>query len=325
MMSAEIDRPKISVVMTVYNAEKFLDEAIRSVLGQSFAEFEFIVVDDGSTDRSVDRVKAYTDRRMRFFPLVHSGRAASLNFAIAESTASFIAIMDADDIAYPQRLQSEFEAIARDPALDVVGSSYQVIDEQGDLVREKHLPMSHEAIVALMPVQCSVCFPAALIRKDIFLQAGPFNEKLTAAVDYEMWLRILDRAKFHNLPSILLKYRLSGTSISSRFRNVQAAQTYELSMRYLQEKYQNAQSEMSKASVTLQLGKLEYYYGTMVNARKYFSKLLWNNPDTFGAWRYYLASLFGSRIFRLIRSTKLSDTFGKIFKQSPGKNEYFMP
>src|SRR5208283_1738877 len=138
---------KMSVAMTVYNGEKFLEEAVRSILDQTLDDFEFIIVDDGSTDRSVELIKKHTDRRIRLFPLAHVGRAAALNYAIAQTTAPFIAIMDADDIAYPYRLQMQYDAIVHDQTIDVVSSSYQMVDEKGNLIREKHLPPSHEAIV----------------------------------------------------------------------------------------------------------------------------------------------------------------------------------
>ena len=259
------------------------------------------------------------------FPLAHVGRAAALNYAIAQTAAPFVAIMDADDIAYPHRLQMQYDAIVHDQTIDVVSGSYQMVDEQGNLIREKHLPTLHEAIVELMPVQCSMCFPAALIRKSVILQAGMFDEKLVAAIDYDLWLRILDRAKFYNLPNSLIKFRISRTSLSSKFRNVQLQHTYEMGMHYLEEKYRIVGEDESKAKISLQFGKLEYYYGTMVNARSRFARLLWNKPTMFIAWRYYIASLLGDNIFRLLRSTGLADGIGNIFRKSSLNNDYFMP
>ena len=162
---------KISVVMTVYNGEKFLEEAIRSILEQTFAEFEFVIVDDGSTDRSVELIKRYNDKRIRFFPVAHVGRAAALNYAISQAASPFIAIMDADDIALSDRLQRQFDAMMNDERIDVVSSSYIMIDEEGNPIREKHLPVKHKAIVDLMPVQCSMCFPSTLIRKSILQES----------------------------------------------------------------------------------------------------------------------------------------------------------
>ncbi len=325
MANVEIPAVKISVLMTVYNAEKYLDEAIRSVLEQTFLEFEFIIVDDGSSDRSAEMVKRYADRRIRFFPLEHLGRAAALNYAVAQSAAPLIAVMDADDIAYPHRLQLEYDAIVHDQAIDAVSSSYQMIDDRGNLIREKHLPMSHEAIVDLMPVQCSMCFPSALIRKSVLQQAGMFNEKLAAAIDYDLWLRILDRGMFRNLSDSLIKRRISRTSISSRFRNVQMQQSYEMGMHYLKEKYRVAQDEESKSKISFQLGRLEYYSGTMKNARKHFVRLLWNTPTMFIAWRYYIVSFLGNRLFMILRSTGLADGIGNIFRKSSVSRDYFMP
>jgi glycosyltransferase involved in cell wall biosynthesis len=316
---------KMSVVMTVYNGGKFLDEAIRSILEQTFDDFEFIIVDDGSTDRSPELIKKYTDRRIRFFPLAHAGRAAALNYAVSQTASPFIAIMDADDIALPHRLQTQFDAMMNDERIDVVSSSYIMIDEQGNLIREKHLPTSHDAIVDLMPVQCSMCFPSALIRKSMLQQAGVFDVKSVIGEDYDLWLRILDRAKFYNVSRSLIKYRISNTSTSVKFRKLQLRHSYEKGIHYLEEKYRKAQGDESKAKISLQLGRREYYYGNMMKARWHLAKLLWNGPAMPMAWRYYLASLLGNRIFLFLRSTGLADGIGNIFRKSSVNNDYFMP
>jgi glycosyltransferase involved in cell wall biosynthesis len=324
-VDVNIIMPRISVIMTMYNAERFLREAIESILSQTYRNFEFIIFDDGSTDNSVAIAESYNDPRIRLFRSPHIGRAATLNKAVEAAKTGLLAFMDADDIALPHRMQMQYDTMVNDETIDTVSSSYQLIDERGNPIREKHLPVSHEAIVELMPMQCSVCFGAALIRTSILLQAGMFDEKLTTAIDYDLWLRILDRAKFYNISNSLVKVRISNTSISSRFRNVQFRHTYEMGMHYLEEKYRNAQGDESKAKISLQLGKLEYYYGTMVNARKYFVKILWNKPYMFVAWRFYIASFLGSRIFMLLRSTGLADRIGNIFKKSSRKYDYFMP
>ena len=144
-------------------------------------------------------------------------------------------------------------------------------------------------------------------------------------IDYDLWLRILDRAKFYNISTSLVKYRISKNSISSRFKHMQLQHSYEKAICYLEEKYRNAQGEESKAKISLQLGRREYYYGNMVKARGHFDKLLWYRPTMFIAWRYYLASLLGSRIFLLLRSTGLADSIGNIFRKSLMNHDHFMP
>ena len=118
-----------------------------------------------------------------------------------------------------------------------------------------------------MPVQCSMCFPAAVIRKNILVQAGMFDEKLVAAVDYDLWLKILHNAKFHNIPINLIKYRISSNSISSRLKDVQSRYTYEIGVRYLKEKYRIAQRDDAKAKISVEARQIGVLPGEMVNAR----------------------------------------------------------
>jgi glycosyltransferase involved in cell wall biosynthesis len=316
---------EISVVMTVFNGEKFLREAVQSILDQTFSEFEFIIVDDGSTDRSAEYMRSFSDRRIRFFPFDHVGRAAALNYGLAQATAPLVAFADADDIASPHRLQLEYDALQNNAEVDAVGSWYQIIDEQGGLMREKRLPTSHKEITELMPVQCSVCFPAALVRKETIVQAGSFNEKLTAAIDYDFWLRILDTARFMNLPMSLIKFRISPQSISGRLKTTQKQQGYAMGMDYLQKKYTNTHDAEMKAKISMQLGKVEYYAGNMAAARSHVARLLWNNPDMFIAWRYYLASLLGKNVFAFLRRTGIAGSVGNVLRGSSAEHDYFMP
>ena len=316
---------KMSVVMTVYNGEAFLTEAVRSILEQSFQDYEFVIVDDGSTDRSAEIIRNHRDERIRFFPLNHIGRAAALNYAIAQTTSPLVAIMDADDIALPQRLQVEFDVLSKDDAIDVVSSSYIIINAQGKVIREKYLPVTHQAIVDLMPVQCSMCFPASVIRKRIILNAGMFDERSTVSEDYEFWLKILGRAKFSNVPMSLIKYRVSQNSTSVKFKKSQFQRSYQLGSQYLEERLRTQQDRESRALIILQLGKREYYSGTMASARRYFAKLLWSKSLMRFAWRYYLSSLLGDRFFSFLRKSGVADRLGRLFRRRSMKHDYFMP
>jgi len=311
--------------MTVFNAGTFLREAVQSILDQTFSEFDFIIADDGSTDRSREYLTNLADPRIRFFPLGHVGRAAALNFAVFHTSAPLVAFADADDVASPHRLQLQYDALQNDPAIDAVSSWYQMIDEEGNLIGEKRLPTSHEEIVQLMPVQCSMCFPAALIRKEIVVQAGPFDEKLSAAIDYDFWLRILDLARFANLPMSLMKFRISPQSISGRFKTAQGQQAYDLGKNYLRKKFEEAGDAGSKADISLQLAKVEYYSGNMALARRHLAGLLWNSAVMVVAWRYFLASLLGKKVFAFLRRTGVAGSLGKLLGGASSKHDYFMP
>ncbi|MGA7160096.1 MAG: glycosyltransferase [Bacteroidota bacterium] len=315
----------LSVIMTVYDQADYVGEAVESIIRQTYREFDFIIIDDGSDDQSLAKIQKYDDPRIRIFSRDHQGRGSALNFALAQTNATWVAFIDADDIALPDRLLLQTRALAEDEAIDAISGWYQLVDERGNIIREKRLPSKHEEIVELMPVQCSMCFPAAIIRKNILVQAGMFDEKLVAAVDYDLWLKILDNAKFHNIPINLIKYRISSNSISSRLKDVQSRYAYEIGVRYLKEKYRIAQRDDAKAKISLKLGKLEYYQGTMVNARRHLAKLLWYKPYFFITWRFYLASLLGNRVFTLLRSLGFADSIGNIFRKSSVKHNYFVP
>ncbi|HTR80097.1 MAG TPA: glycosyltransferase [Bacteroidota bacterium] len=314
----------LSVIMTVYNQADHVGEAIDSILRQTYKDFDFIIVDDGSEDTTLSEIRKHPDPRMRIFNRSHAGRGSALNFALSQTTASWIAFMDSDDIASSDRLLRQRQAIVDDPTITAISSSYLLVDSSGQLVREKHLPTTHEEIVHWMPVQCSMCFPAAMIRREILEKAGPFNEELIAAVDYDLWLKILDVAKFSNISDGLIKKRSPSTSISVKFKEAQLRNTYEMAKRYLEQQYQVA-TWGSKKERILQLGQLEYYHGTMSNARRYFIPILFYRPHIVIVWRYFLASCMGDKIFRLLRGSGIAESIGNIFRGIAGRSNYFAP
>ena len=128
--------PRVTVLMPVYNAERFLREAIDSILGQSFKHFEFLIIDDGSTDASADIIASYRDSRIRFVRnRTNLGITPTLNKGIALASCELIARMDADDISHPQRLQKQFGYMKRNPECALLSSWARVISEDGKFIR----------------------------------------------------------------------------------------------------------------------------------------------------------------------------------------------
>ncbi len=210
--------PRVSVVMTVYDAERFLAQAIESILGQTLRELELIIVDDGSRDGSlaIARHHAERDARVRLTAIPHAGIAPATNRGIAQARAPLIACMDADDVARPDRLAKQVAFLERHPEVGVVGGQIEVIDRDGRFVRRSAFPLAPEQIREQMTYACVVWHPTALMRREVLHAVGGYREDFDCAVDFDLWLRLLEHTELANLPDVVLDYRWHGDNVSIR-------------------------------------------------------------------------------------------------------------
>ena len=219
----------ISVVLPVYNGERFLAEAVDSILGQTFGDFELIAVDDGSTDRSLMILRAYEarDSRVRIITRPNTGQAGALNDGVAAARSEFVARMDADDIAMPERFRLQHEFLKAHPEIGGLGAAYQAIDETGATIGPPNVQPCRpdEVRRALQQGGCALVHPVVMLRRAVVLEAGPYRGLLRPAEDYDLWLRMSEFTSLANLPDVLLMYRIHGSSLSIKYAFEQACGT----------------------------------------------------------------------------------------------------
>jgi len=213
--------PAISVAMSVFNGERFLALAIESVLAQDFGDFEFLIIDDGSTDASADIVRRYAQADSRIRPIVrgNQGLVASLNEMIEAARAPIIARMDADDICRPDRFGRQTTFLATHPDYGVVGSWSEDIGENGEnLVRSgADHPETHEDLIAAIEVGGQlICHPAAMYRREVVRAVGGYHAAFRHCEDLDLWLRLSSVTRLGNIPERLLRYRRYPGQVSSR-------------------------------------------------------------------------------------------------------------
>jgi hypothetical protein len=210
--------PIVSVVMSVFNGQAFLSEAIESILSQTFRNFEFLVVDDGSTDATAGILSTYASRdaRMRIFRHENKGRAESLNVGIRLAMGHYIARMDADDIALPDRLQAQVDFMERHIEVGLLGGAVELINTQGQVLRTVRPPLEDWEIRALMLRYNPMFHPAVVMRKEVALAAGGYRKALLDADDYDLWLRMSERSRLANLGKLILQYRIHSEQVSVR-------------------------------------------------------------------------------------------------------------
>lgn len=214
--------PAISVAMSVYNGERYLALAIESVLAQDFGDFEFLIIDDGSSDGSPDIIHRYARADARIQPILRENRGliASLNEMIERARAPIIARMDADDICRPNRFSRQLAFLAENPDYGVVGSWSEDIGEHGESLFRHGMadhPLTHEELMAAIESGGQlICHPAAMYRRDIVRSVGAYHAAFRHCEDLDLWLRLAGVTKLGNISERLLLYRRYSGQVSSR-------------------------------------------------------------------------------------------------------------
>ena len=212
-----LNAPLISVCMPVYNAKRYVGEAIESILRQTFRNFEFLIIDDGSTDRSLAILKRYAarDARIRLSSSTNAGYVVRLNEMLDQARGEFIARMDADDVALPERFARQVDFLRGHPEVDVVGGAQEKIDSKGHHLNIHSDPLGHEEIQErAMTGHCPINHPSVMMRRKAVLAVGGYRVEMLPAEDLDLWLRMGERGRLANLPEVITRYRLHESSVS---------------------------------------------------------------------------------------------------------------
>ena len=215
----------ISVVMSIYNGERYLSLAIESILKQTFKDFEFIIVDDGSTDRSLEIIRKYEkkDSRIRVLVQENQGLAAALNNGIAMARGEYIARMDDDDISLPNRLELQYNFMESHPEIVASSGKFIIINKWGDAYMEMPLEVNSSVIDSnhINYGKTSMCHPASIIRKTAWEVVGGYSPDIRYAQDLDLWLKLGEIGSLTNLQEPLIRYRLHNNAASGKHRQEQ--------------------------------------------------------------------------------------------------------
>ena len=221
--------PRVSVAMAVHDGERYLAQAVESILGQSYRDFEFLALDDGSSDASREILEHYAkhDDRVRVFARRQRGLIASLNELLAQARGEYLARMDADDISLPARFARQVEFLDRHRECVLVGTRVLLVDPEGDPIRPFAELCSHEEIDRehLTGRGGAICHPSTLMRTEVLRRIGGYDPEKPHAEDLDLFLRMAEAGRVENLPEILLCYRMHPGSVGHRHRETQRAST----------------------------------------------------------------------------------------------------
>jgi len=210
-------RPLVSVIMSVFNGEKYLKESVESILCQTYEDFEFIIINDGSTDSSDEIIGRIKDTRIKYIKHENYGVAKSINNAIPEVKGKYIARFDSDDISYPERLEKEVAFLEENKNCVIVGSNADIIDKDGVYLYTSKMPVKNseikETVAKLAPFfQSSVMFHTGT-----FIECGGYFEKVRQyGEDFILWNKLAKYGDLYNIEEPLIKYRLAPSATTNR-------------------------------------------------------------------------------------------------------------
>ncbi len=215
-------KPKITVLMSVYNGQRYLREAVDSILSQTLKDFEFLIINDGSTDKTLEILKSYKDSRIK----IHNNRkniglVKSLNKGLKVIKSEYIARQDVDDVSAPERLEKELSFLINHPDYAAVGSFIKVIDKNGKESSKIGKPVTDEAIKDFLNTSNCIAHGSVMIRKSCIFDVGLYDESMRNSEDYELWLRMSEKYKLANIPKYLYSWRYHKGAVSVRNYNEQ--------------------------------------------------------------------------------------------------------
>ncbi len=305
--------PRVSVIMPVYNCERYLSEAIGSVLRQSFTDFELLVLDDGSVDRSVEiaRQAAEKDARISIVKGHHRGVVACRNAGLDMAQGDLIAMMDADDIALPDRFARQVRFLDTNSECCLVGSRAIRVDSDGSPVSCWNVPETHAEIDGrhMRGESGAIINPSIMMRKEAVLQIGGYRAGFDSAEDYDLFLRLAEVGCLSNLPAVLLHYRLHAKSLTFARAETQGR----LARQALQDAWtrrgkagplpaaRNIPVPASTEQLTWDWARTAFAAGNFGTARKQAFRLLRQRPLKLKRWVFFVAACLGPLAIQIKR------------------------
>ena len=216
--------PTVSVLMSVYNGERYLRPAVEGILAQTFTDFEFVIIDDGSKDSSPTILREYAarDPRVKLTIRGNKGLTVTLNEAFAQSRGKYLARMDCDDVALPERFARQVSLLDANPDVVCTGGYFQLIDGAGRLLTTLRPPTDDAEIQAkMLRGHNAICHPCAMIRRTAMERVGGYDTRFKTSQDLDLWLRLGEVGRLANVPAPVLQFRLHESSVSETKREQQ--------------------------------------------------------------------------------------------------------
>jgi glycosyltransferase involved in cell wall biosynthesis len=313
----------ITVLMPAYNAARFLDESVRSILEQTFRDLELLLIDDASSDDSAAALSRFRDPRLRVLRNSRNiGIAATLNRGIEEACGEYIARMDADDIACPQRLERQLNFMERHPDVGVLGTWVRLFGDQPRVIVRQ--PIGADVVKAYLVFDNPLFHPTVMMRRSVLLERNlRYNPEFSRTEDYELWMRAATCCRLDNLPEALVRMRVHSANITTTTRETMTMQTGVLLKRQLAQLGLHVTEEEAAFHHDVSRGRRVESSEALIEAEKWFIGLQERNRVQGVFSTEALAVAVGMVWFRLcLNSANLGAWVWRKYRSSPLSSGY---
>ena len=313
------NNPIVTVLMPVYNGEKYLKETIESILNQTFRDFEFLIIDDGSKDQTEEIISSFIDERIHFVKNSENLKIIStLNKGLSIAKGKYIARMDADDISSLNRLEKQVEFLNKNNSVGLVGSDYESF---GTINKSIHYPSSYEELKFSALFYNPFCHPSVMIRKEIIVKNNlSFNPDFLHVEDYKLWTELLIHTDCQNLPEVLISYRTHPNQISKVHEELQKLNVLKVQKDYLKNAGFNLSDEEIELLVSTSTStSTSSVFGSVfgLSYLRSVEKLISQNNDLQFFSKQIVSDYFSKKIKNwVLESAKIDKSFYSQFKKS---------
>lgn len=317
----DVTGPRVTVLMPVYNGERFLCQAVESILNQSFDDFHFLIINDGSTDRTEEILTSYTDPRIELMENpANLGLTKSLNRGLSRARGEYVARMDGDDVSMPERLASQVEFLDENPKVVITGSYYIKIDTRGRKVSEIMIPQRSDHVVAQLFFENPFSHGSLMVRTDAVVGMGGYDESVPYGQDYNLLVRAARIGELGVVPRFLYQLRMVPQGISTLKHREQLDGIVRYSSDFLRLCLDNPSEDEVNAFARFQRARLTRDWslvrsGDTARIRPVFSLI---SRTSFGR-RYWRKHLFSWAVYLLRHSrTSSLELFSVLLKEFSG-------
>jgi glycosyltransferase involved in cell wall biosynthesis len=297
--------------MPVFDAERWVAAAVESLLAQTHTDFELLIFDDGSRDRSAEIIEGLRDPRIRLLRRPHAGHTLWLREGVQLARGELVARMDADDVARPQRFEKQLAYLSRHPECVALGSEILMVDPDGRPIGERGVPLRHEAIEAelLLGRGGALVHPTAIFRREALLAVGSYRPECEPAEDLDLYLRLAEKGRLANLRDTLLEHRLHIGKVSAERAGEQRSRALAILRGARLRRGLPTEGEWL-APVAESLATVDYWHywvraairgRRLATARRYALAVLSRRPFAVRSWKLLTSAMLGERIHGLKR------------------------
>ena len=294
----------ITVLMPVYNGAKHIRSSIKSILNQTYKDFEFLIIDDGSTDNTEEIVHGFNDPRIIYKKTEHKGTSSAMNYGISTSSGNWIARIDSDDLNIPARLEKQAEFISKYPSFDIISSWSIYFRTSGKILFFLKEPVDHEEIYNILNLHNPLNSSGVIYKKNIIKKAK-YNEDFKRFEDFELFFRIRDEVRFHNIPEFLSYSRFKKSTAADGDKDAIFDVINDYALRHLINSTRKRDQFYWATTIAWQ----NFFYGDKKNSRSYFKRI--PNIKNIAA---YGATFLPEKLFSYTAENKINYRLSDLFK-----------